>query len=250
MTHEGKVAIVTGGSRGIGFAIAREILSGGGKVMITGRREDVLKQAAAELGDGVAWRAGGVDDESAAAECVKATVAEFGRIDFMVNNAGINPQWGPTVGVNAKLARKFTDANLWAPLMWTNLALEAGMAEHGGAVLNITSVGGILPQANIGYYNTTKAALNFLTRQLAAELAPKVRVNAIAPGLVDTDMMAAVPEGDRQALLATIPMKRFGQADEIAAAAGFLLSDRATWLTGQVIAIDGGALVADALPTT
>jgi NAD(P)-dependent dehydrogenase (short-subunit alcohol dehydrogenase family) len=124
------------------------------------------------------------------------------------------------------------------------------MGENGGAVLNITSIGGITPQANIGYYNTTKAALNFLTRQLAAELAPKVRVNAIAPGLVDTDMMAAVPEGDRQALLATIPMKRFGQADEIAAAAGFLLSDRATWLTGQVIAIDGGALVSDALPTT
>lgn len=248
--HEGKVAVITGGSRGIGLAIARELLSEGAKVMITGRREDVLKQAAEELGNGVAWRAGRVDDEEAAGECVSATVREFGRLDFVVNNAGINPQWGPTTGVGAALARKFADANLWAPLMWTSLALDAWMGENGGAVLNITSVGGLLPQANIGYYNTTKAALNFLTRQLAAELAPKVRVNAIAPGLVETDMMAAVPETDRQALLTKIPMRRFGQADEIAAAASFLLSDRATWLTGQVIAIDGGALVADALPTT
>jgi NAD(P)-dependent dehydrogenase (short-subunit alcohol dehydrogenase family) len=250
LTHEGKVAIVTGGSRGIGFAIARELVGGGARVMITGRREDVLQRAAVEIGDGVGWRSCRVDDEPAAAECVAATVREFGRVDIMVNNAAISPQWGPMSTVDAAMARKFAAANIWAPLMWVNLVLDAGMRDHGGAVLNITSVGGELPTPNIGYYNTTKAALGFMTRQLAAELAPKVTVNAIAPGLVETDMMSAIPDEDRRALLAEIPMKRFGRPEEIAAAASFLVSDRASWLTGQVIAIDGGALITNGLPKT
>jgi NAD(P)-dependent dehydrogenase (short-subunit alcohol dehydrogenase family) len=250
VAYEGKVAIVTGGSRGIGLAIAHEILQGGGKVMITGRREDVLKEAVDELGEGSLFHAGSVDDEEAAQACVAATIQAFGRVDILVNNAGINPQWGPLVDVSAKLAGKFTAANVWAPLLWTRLVWAAWMKENGGAILNITSVGGELPTPNIGYYNTTKAALGFMTKQLAAELAPGVRVNAIAPGLVETDMMAAVPEADRDVLLTEIPLGRFGQAHEIAAAAGFLVSDKAAWLTGQVIAIDGGALVANGLPKT
>jgi NAD(P)-dependent dehydrogenase (short-subunit alcohol dehydrogenase family) len=248
--HQGKVALITGGSRGIGFSIAQELIKGGARVMITGRREDVLEAAASKLGEHCRWRACPVDDEKKAKECVDATLQTFGRLDVLVNNAGINPQWGPMVTVDARLARKFADANIWAPLMWISLAFDAWMKEHGGAVLNITSVGGELPTPNIGYYNTTKAALGFMTRQLAAELAPMIRVNAIAPGLVETDMMAAIPEDERRALLAEIPMGRFGKPEEIAVAAAFLVSEHAAWLTGQVIAIDGGALVTTGLPKT
>jgi NAD(P)-dependent dehydrogenase (short-subunit alcohol dehydrogenase family) len=108
--------------------------------------------------------------------------------------------------------------------------------------VNITSIGGISPAPNTGYYNATKAALSFLTRQLAAELAPAVRVNAVAPGMIDTDMAAAIPAAQRDVLLDGIPMRRFGWPDDIAAATSFLLSEQAGWITGQVLAVDGGAV--------
>ncbi|MFB9185011.1 SDR family oxidoreductase [Dactylosporangium sucinum] len=242
--HDGRTAIVTGGSRGIGRAIAGELVRAGARVLVTGRKQPALEAAAAELGPACHWRVAHAADPAAAADCVAFAVRAFGRVDYLVNNAAVNPQWGPTIDVEPPLVAKLTEVNQWAPLHWTQLVWRAGMREHGGAVVNISSIGARIPTPKTGFYNATKAALDHLTRQLAAELAPAVRVNAVAPGLVDTDMAAAIPEPDRAQLLSGIPMGRFGTPEDIAAITSFLLSDRAGWMTGQVVAVDGGALVA------
>lgn len=240
--HEGRAAIVTGGSRGIGFAIARELVSSGARVLITGRKQAALHDAAVQLGPSCHWHACHAADAEGAEYCVRYAVDTLGTLDLLVNNAGTNPQWSPTIDVEAPLAAKLAQVNQWAPLLWTQLAWRACMRERGGAVVNISSIGGISPAPQTGYYNATKAALGLLTRQLAAELAPMVRVNAVAPGMIDTEMAAAVPAPERSALLTGIPMGKFGTPDDIAAATSFLLSDRAGWITGQVVAVDGGTL--------
>jgi NAD(P)-dependent dehydrogenase (short-subunit alcohol dehydrogenase family) len=245
---EGKGAIVTGGSRGIGLAIARALIDSGARVLITGRKQEALQAAAAQLGGNCTWRACHAADAEGAARCVQAAVSEFGALHLLVNNAGTNPQWGPTADVSAGLAAKLAEVNQWAPLLWIQLAWQASMRQHGGAVVNVTSIGGIAPAPHTGYYNATKAALNFLTRQLAAELAPAVRVNAVAPGMIDTDMAQAIPPEQRAALLSGIPLNRFGSPADIAAATLFLLSDQAAWITGQVLAIDGGMLDSRGVP--
>lgn len=242
--HDGRTAIVTGGSRGIGRAVARELVAAGARVLITGRRQPALEATAAELGPACLWRVCHAAAAADAERCVAYAMDAFGRIDYLVNNAGTNPQWGPTIDLAAPLAAKLTEVNQWAPLLWTQLVWRASMREHGGAVVNVTSIGAAAPTPKTGYYNATKVALDYLTRQLAAELAPAVRVNAVAPGLIDTDMAAAIPDAERAALLAGIPLGRFGQPSDIAAAASFLLSERAGWLTGHVLVVDGGALVA------
>jgi NAD(P)-dependent dehydrogenase (short-subunit alcohol dehydrogenase family) len=246
ITHAGKAAIVTGGSRGIGLAIARELIAGGARVLITGRKQPALREAAAKLGPRCFWQPCHAADADGAARCVEFAMDAFGHIDLLINNAGTNPQWGPTIDVEAPLAAKLAEVNQWAPLLWTQLAWRASMRERGGAIVNIASIGGIGTTPNTGYYNASKAALSFLTRQLAAELAPVVRVNAVAPGMIDTEMAATIPAGHRAKLLEGIPMGRFGSPEDIAAATCFLLSDRASWITGEVFAVDGGALQANA----
>jgi NAD(P)-dependent dehydrogenase (short-subunit alcohol dehydrogenase family) len=246
ISHLGKTAIVTGGSRGIGLAIAGELVSAGARVLITGRKRPALQAAAAALGPACRWMACHVADEDTAARCVEFAMTTFGGIDLLVNNAGINPQWGPTIDVEASLAAKLGQVNQWAPLLWTRLAWRASMRDRGGSVVNVTSIGGIDTSPQTGYYNATKAALGFLTRQLAAELAPDVRVNAVAPGLIDTDLAGAIPPADRAKLLDVIPLGRFGSPADIAAATSFLLSDHAGWITGEVLAVDGGTLKASA----
>lgn len=241
--HDGRAAIVTGGSRGIGFAIARELVDGGARVLITGRRQPALEAAADELD--CQWRVCHSADADGAASCVASAVETFGAIDYLVNNAGTCPQWGPTIEVDVRRAMRMSEVNQWAPLLWTQLVWQSGMRERGGSIVNITSIGGITPAANVGFYNATKAGLDLLTRQLAAELAPHVRVNAVAPGLIDTEMAAPIPDADRTRLLGDIPLGRFGLPEDIAAATSFLLSDRAAWITGHVLAVDGGALQAN-----
>lgn len=169
--HEGKTAIITGGSRGIGRAIARELVTSGARILITGRKQAALEAAAADLGPDCHWRACPATDADGAADCVAFAADTFGSIDYLVNNAGACPQWGPTIDVPAKRAATMAEVNQWAPLMWTQLVWHAGMRERGGVIVNITSIGGISPAANVGYYNATKAGLDLLTRQLAAELA-------------------------------------------------------------------------------
>jgi NAD(P)-dependent dehydrogenase (short-subunit alcohol dehydrogenase family) len=241
---EGKVALVTGGSRGIGKGIAREFVDGGGSVMLCARKEDDLKATAAELGPSAAWCVANVSDEQRAAECVAATLGTFGRLDILVNNAGINPQWGPTIDVDAALAAKLAQVNLWAVLLWSQVAWRRWLGDHGGVILNVTSVGGLRTEPYVGYYAATKAAASFLTRQLAAELAPAVRVNAIAPGLVETDMARGILAEGVERFVADVPLGRLAQVRDIAAAAAFLCSDQAAFITGQVLAVDGGGLAA------
>ena len=240
---DGQVALITGGSRGIGHAIARETAANGARVMISSRKAETLEAAVATLdGDG-AWYAANAGDPVDAQHCVDATIERFGQIDILVNNAATNPYMGKTIDIDRPRLDKTISVNWAGPLMWSQLAWQASMRERGGSVLNIASIGGLSVETSIGAYNATKAALLHLTRTLAAELAPGVRVNAIAPGLVKTDMARALWEAHESAIAKTMPLQRLGEPEDIARAAVFLSSDVASWITGSTLVIDGGALL-------
>jgi NAD(P)-dependent dehydrogenase (short-subunit alcohol dehydrogenase family) len=236
----GKVALVTGASRGIGLAIAAELAAGGAAVCVTARKPERLAEAVAGLGDRAMGVAGAADDPDHRTEAVAAVMARFGRVDLLVNNAGVNPQYGPLIEADLAAVRKIYEVNVTAALGWTQAAWSAWMAEHGGAVLNVASLGGLVPGEGIGAYNTSKAALIALTRQLAVELAPKVRVNAIAPAVVKTRFARALYEGRETEVAATYPLGRLGEPADPAKAAAFLLGPDAGWITGETLVLDGG----------
>jgi NAD(P)-dependent dehydrogenase (short-subunit alcohol dehydrogenase family) len=208
---EGQVALVTGGSRGIGRAIATRLVEAGANVMLSSRKPEALEEAAASMqgqaGD-VAWHAANVGDPDAAETCIAATVERFGPLDILVNNAATNPYFGPLMDIDLARAEKTVQVNLQAALVWTQCAWRASMAEHGGSVVNVSSVGGFSVERGIGWYNVTKAALAHLTRQLAYELGPRVRVNALAPGLVRTDFARALWEPAGDAVARRLPRPR------------------------------------------
>jgi len=242
---DGKVALVTGGSRGIGRAIATRFAEAGANVMISSRKPDALAEAMAAMqgldGD-VAWHAANVGDPEAARLCVEATVERFGSVDVLVNNAATNPYFGPLMEIDLARAEKTVQVNLEAALVWTQCAWRASMAQGGGSVINLSSIGGLSVEPGIGWYNVTKAAVVHLTRQLAGEMGPGVRVNALAPGLVRTDFARALWERSGDAVARRLPLRRLGEPDDVAGAALFLASDAASWITGHVLVIDGGAL--------
>ncbi len=240
---DGRVALITGGSRGIGLAIAQEMAASGARVMISSRKADVLETAVATLDGQGAWFAANAGDPDEAAACVAATVERFGTVDILVNNAATNPYMGKTIDIDRPRLDKTISVNWAGPLIWTQLAWQAAMRERGGNVLNIASIGGMSVETSIGAYNATKAALLHLTRTLAAELSPGVRVNAIAPGLVKTDMARALWEPNEAAIAKTLPMHRLGEPADIGRAAVFLCSDAASWITGTSLVVDGGALL-------
>jgi NAD(P)-dependent dehydrogenase (short-subunit alcohol dehydrogenase family) len=242
-----RVAVVTGGSRGIGKAIAASFLRAGASVVIASRKADGVKAAVEDLelqagSDRVLGVVANAGDLEQASDTVEQALARFGRLDILVNNAATNPHMGPLIELTESKAAKTTQVNQYGPVVWTKLAWDAWMAVHGGVVLNIASVGGLVVDPHIGYYNATKAALIHLTRQLAYELGPKVRVNVIAPGLIKTDLARAVWEEREGVLSEALPLRRLGTVEDIAEAATFLVSDRASWITGQSLVIDGGAL--------
>jgi len=243
---DGKVALVTGASKGIGKAIAGALAASGASVMLSSRKAPALEEAASSLPGTVAWHAANAGDAPAAAACVDATMARFGSVDILVNNAATNPYYGPLMGISESQAAKTTLVNQWGPVLWSQLVWRAWMEEHGGSILNVVSVGGLKVEPTIPYYNATKAALIHLTRHLAVELGPGVRVNAIAPGLVKTDFARALWEDHGDELAACLPLRRLGSPDDIAGAAVFLASDAASWITGVTLPVDGGLLVSDA----
>jgi NAD(P)-dependent dehydrogenase (short-subunit alcohol dehydrogenase family) len=243
---DGKTALVTGGSRGIGKSIAREMAAAGAQVMITSRKADACEAAAEEIGMGVQWRASNVGDPAQGEAVIDHTLETFGRIDVLVNNAGANPYAGPTIGVDLPRWEKTIQVNLTAPLVWTQLAWNKWMKDSDGgcSIINISSVGGLSTNEILGVYDVTKSALLHLTRQLAAELGTKVRVNAIAPGLIRTDFARVLWEGDRGDQVAkAYPLTRLGEPEDIAYAALYLASDAGSWMTGQTLVLDGGGLI-------
>jgi len=242
MSLAGKVALVTGGSRGIGLSIARTFAADGARVMITARREDGLRDAARQV-DGAEWfvaNAGRPEDAQAAvAECLD----RLGALDILVNNAATNPYAGNVIDIDRPRAEKILEVNLLGPLTWSQLAWRGWMQEHGGVIVNIASTGAFAVEREIGFYDLSKTALVQLTRQLAMELGPSTRVVAIAPGLVRTEMSRMLWDGHEEGWNAKLPMQRIGEPDDIGRAALFLVGEEASWITGHCLTVDGGELV-------
>jgi NAD(P)-dependent dehydrogenase (short-subunit alcohol dehydrogenase family) len=248
MGLEGRVAIITGGSRGIGAATALALVREGAAVVLTSRKQEALDAVADQIRGEVPdarliTRSGHAADEDAAAAVVAATLDAFGRLDVLVNNAATSPYFGPLSDLDKARADKTVDVNMWGPLMWAQQAWRASFAENGGAVVNVASIGGLASEPGIGWYNATKAALMHLTRQLALEMAPGVRVNAVAPGLVRTHLAKAMWENFESQVAAALPLRRIGEPDDIADAIVFLAGSAARWVTGQTLVVDGGTLV-------
>ena len=247
-TLEGKVGVVTGGSRGIGLGIALSFVDAGAAVMLVSRKPDGLEAAAAEIAraapeSDVAWYAGHVGRPEDAEACVQATLDRFGAVDILVNNAATNPYAGPTIGVDPARLDKTYEVNLRGPLLWSQVAWNRYMRDHGGVIINVSATGAFSTSSQLGVYCMFKAALVHLTKQLGAELGPGVRVNCIAPGLIKTDFARILWEGERGAKVASgLPLQRLGEASDIGDAAVWLAAS-ATWMTGQTIVLDGGGLV-------
>jgi NAD(P)-dependent dehydrogenase (short-subunit alcohol dehydrogenase family) len=238
-----RVAVITGASRGIGLAIARELVRRGARVCLTARTPERLAEAVDTLGGAEVAVAvsGKADDPDHQQEAVETAVASFGRLDMLVNNAAINPVYGPLADIDAAAAAKILAVNLLAPLAWIQRARAAWMDEHGGAIVNVASVAGLQRAApGIGMYGVSKAALIRMTIELAAELGPKIRVNAVAPGVVKTKFATKLYEGRESEVAAAYPLQRLGEPADIAGAVAFLLSADAAWMTGQTVVLDGG----------
>lgn len=246
----GQVALVTGASRGIGLAIAARLVAEGARVAVTARKPEGLATAQEALGgpEHAAVIAGRADDAEHQAQAVQTTVATFGHLDIVINNTGINPVYGPLSELDDGAARKIMDVNVLAALRWVREARAAGLGVRGpGAVVNVASIAGLRPAPGLGYYGVSKSALIGLTMQLAAELAPSVRVNAVAPAVVKTRFAAKLYEGHEQEAAGQYPLRRLGEPDDVAGAVAFLASSDAAWITGQTLVVDGGISLSPAL---
>ena len=242
----GRVALVTGASRGIGSAIAEILAEHGAQVVLSSRKQadldaevERINALYPEKAVAIAAHAGKPEDLE---RLVQQVMERFSRIDILINNAATNPYFGPVLGAELSAWDKTFEVNLRGIFVLTQQVYRASMEAHGGAIVNIASIGGIRPGLGLGVYNVSKAAVIMLTRQLARELGGQVRVNAVAPGLVKTRFAEAL-WGNQQILdrvLAQNPMGRIGVPSEVAAAVLFLASDAASYVNGEVLVVDGG----------
>ena len=249
ITHQNKVAIVTGASRGIGLAIARRLVDDGARVVITARKPEALAVAVESLGgpEHALAFAGHADDATHQGEVVAAALDTFGRLDYLVNNAGINPSYGPMLEMDINEARKILEVNVLSAFSWTQKVVGAGLGSPeapGGAIVNVASIAGLGATGLLGWYAVSKAAMIHLTTELGYQLGPDVRVNAVAPGIVKTVFAKALYEGREEKVTKRYPLKRLGVPADIAGAVSFLLSVDSSWMTGQTIVLDGGASLA------
>lgn len=241
---QGKVAVLTGASKGIGEAMAIAMAQAGARVVVSSRKQDAVEAVA----EGIR-KSGG---EAIAAAChvgkaeqrralVDAALEAFGRIDVLVNNAATNPVFGPSLAVDEAAFDKIMEINVKAPFELAKLC-HPHLAESKGSVLNISSIGGVSPEPGLGLYSVSKAALVSLTKVLAKEWGPDVRVNALCPGLVRTKFSEALWADEEIAKMAvgSQPIPRVAEPDEIAGMAVFLASDAASYVTGGVYLVDGG----------
>ena len=243
----GKVALVTGSTRGIGRSIAEELAAAGAKVVISSRKADACEQVKAELEKRkfeVLAKACNVSRKEELQALVDATLAKWGRIDIVVANAATNPYYGPLTGIGDDAFDKIFANNLKSVLWLAGMTLP--LMHQGGSFTLVGSIGGLIANTVIGAYGMSKAAGHHLVRNLAAEWGPKnVRVNAIAPGLIKTEFARALWEDPKRAQerVSNTPLRRLGEPKDIGGIAVFLASDAAAFITGQVIVADGGVTI-------
>jgi NAD(P)-dependent dehydrogenase (short-subunit alcohol dehydrogenase family) len=242
----GKVAIVTGASRGIGRAIAEIFSREGARIVICGRKQDTLDQVASEISPNVKAIACHVGRADQIENMIAATAREFGPVDILVNNAATNISLGPCLEIDEAQFDKMIEINLKSAFRLIK-AVAPGMCERGsGSIINIASIAGLRPQLHSLLYSMTKAALIMMTQSYALELGEKgVRVNAIAPGLIQTTLSEYYwkEEAQRTSVLDKQPIKRIGQPKDVAELALLLASDKGSYITGQTLTVDGGFLL-------
>jgi NAD(P)-dependent dehydrogenase (short-subunit alcohol dehydrogenase family) len=238
----GKVAIVTGASRGIGLGIAQRLVDEGARVVITARGEEALAAAVEQLGgpEKALAVAGKADDPAHQDEAIAKALETFGSVDVLVNNTGINPVYGPLIELDDAAIQKIFTVNVHSTMQWTRKVYEAAMKENGGSIVNLSSVAAVRQPHMIGFYGATKSMITHITKQYAMELGPDIRVNAIAPAVVKTRFAEKLYEAGEEKVAAAYPLKRLGEPEDIAALAAFLLSDEASWITGELVVADGG----------
>ena len=239
-----RVAIVNGGSRGIGRATAFRLGLSGWRVCVTGRRLPALEEIHHQLesaGVEVMSVQGATEDAAHQELTIDRILDRWGRIDALVNNAAASPYFGPLIDAEEEDLRKVWEVNVIAAWRWTSRAYHRYMAEHGGSVVNVASIGGTYPVPMVGVYNLSKAALIHLTKQLARELAPGVRVNAVAPATIRTEFAKAKLDGREAEVTKQYPLERLGEPEEVADLIAMLCEGRLAWVTGQTFVLDGGA---------